>query len=110
VELRQLKYFLKVVECGSLGRAALELDIGTSALSQQISKLESELATRLLNRTSTGALPTSAGIAFMHHAQLALRQTEQAVIAAQYAECASAGSCLGVSCRQRTSLEHSSPA
>ncbi len=83
MELRQLKYFLKVVECGSLGRAALELDIGTSALSQQISKLESELATRLLNRTSTGALPTSAGIAFMHHAQLALRQTEQAVIAAQ---------------------------
>lgn len=83
MELRQLRYFLKVVECGSLGKAALELDVGTSALSQQISKLESELATRLLNRTSTGALPTSAGMAFMHHAQLAVRQAEQAVIAAQ---------------------------
>jgi len=83
MELRQLRYFLKVVECGSLGKAALDLGVGTSALSQQISKLESELATRLLNRTSTGALPTSAGIAFMHHAQLALRQAEQAVVAAQ---------------------------
>lgn len=83
MELRQLRYFLKVVECGSLGKAALELDVGTSALSQQISKLENELATRLLNRTSTGALPTSAGIAFMHHAQLALRQAEQAIVAAQ---------------------------
>ena len=83
MELRQFRYFLKVVECGSLGKAALELDVGTSALSQQISKLENELATRLLNRTSTGALPTSAGIAFMHHAQLAIRQAEQAAMAAQ---------------------------
>ncbi|QEW07893.1 LysR family transcriptional regulator [Nitrincola iocasae] len=83
MELRQLKYFLKVVKCGSLGKAALELEVGTSALSQQISKLENELSTRLLNRTSTGALPTNAGIAFMHHAQLALRQAEQAKIAAQ---------------------------
>jgi len=83
MELRQLRYFLKVVECGSLGKAALELDVGTSALSQQITKLENELSTRLLTRTSTGALPTSAGIAFMHHAQLAVRQAEQAVIAAQ---------------------------
>jgi len=83
MELRQFRYFLKVVECGSLGKAALELDVGTSALSQQISKLENELSTRLLNRTSTGALPTSAGIAFMHHAQLAVRQAEQAAIAAQ---------------------------
>lgn len=83
MELRQLRYFLKVVECGSLGKAALELEVGASALSQQLSKLESELATRLLNRSSTGAIPTSAGIAFMHHAQLAIRQADQAVIAAQ---------------------------
>lgn len=83
MELRQLRYFLKVVECGSLGRAALDLSIGTSALSQQISKLENELSTRLLNRTSTGVVPTNAGVAFLHHAQLTVRQAEQAVIAAQ---------------------------
>ncbi|GGO75948.1 LysR family transcriptional regulator [Marinobacterium nitratireducens] len=83
MELRQLRYFLKVIECGSLGKAALELGIGTSALSQQIGKLENELAVRLLSRTSTGAVPTSAGLAFMHHARLTLRQAEQAVVAAQ---------------------------
>jgi len=83
MELRQLRYFLKVVECKSLGRAALELEVGTSALSQQISKLESELSTRLLNRTSTGVVPTNAGIAFLHHAQLTLRQAELAISAAQ---------------------------
>jgi len=82
LELRQLRYFVKIIEHGSLGRAALELDVGVSALSQQISKLESELCTRLLNRTSTGVTPTSAGLAFLHHAQLALRQAGNAVMAA----------------------------
>ncbi|MBU0384006.1 LysR family transcriptional regulator, partial [Acinetobacter baumannii] len=48
MELKQLKYFIAVIESGSLGKAAKNLDIGTSALSQQISKLESELSIRLL--------------------------------------------------------------
>ncbi len=82
MELRQLRYFVKIVELGSLGRAALELDVGVSALSQQISKLESELSTRLLNRTTTGVTPTGSGLAFLHHAQLTLRQAEYAVLAA----------------------------
>jgi LysR family tcuABC transcriptional regulator len=83
MELRQLRYFVKVVEMTSLGRAALELGVGTSALSQQMSKLEDELATRLLNRTSAGVNPTAAGLAFLHHAQLTLRQADAAVQAAQ---------------------------
>lgn len=83
MELRQLRYFLSAVEHGSLGRAALELGIGTSALSQQISKLESELSTRLLSRTSTGVVLTNAGIAFERHARLTLRQADNAVQAAQ---------------------------
>jgi len=82
LELRQLRYFIKIIEHGSLGRAALELEVGVSALSQQIAKLESELCTRLLNRSSTGVTPTSAGMAFLHHAQLSLRQAENAVLAA----------------------------
>lgn len=82
MEIRQLEYFLKVIECGSMGKAAIELDVGTSALSQQIAKLEGELSTRLLSRASTGAMPTAAGIAFMTHAKLALRQLDRAVVAA----------------------------
>ncbi|MBV4536474.1 MULTISPECIES: LysR family transcriptional regulator [Pseudomonas] len=83
MELRQLRYFLSVLEYGSLGRAALELGVGASALSQQLSKLESELSTRLLTRSSTGVSPTAAGLAFEYHARLALRQAEHAVLAAQ---------------------------
>jgi len=83
VELRQVRYFVMVVELGSMGRAAAELGVVTYALSQQISRLESELSTRLLQRTSTGVLPTDAGLAFLRQAQLMLRHADAAVQAAQ---------------------------
>jgi len=85
LELRQLKYFVRVVELGSMGRAALDLGVVTSALSQQISRLESELATRLLKRTSGGVTPTEAGLAFLAQAQLTLRHASAAAAAAQQA-------------------------
>jgi LysR family transcriptional regulator, regulatory protein for tcuABC len=83
--LRQLRYFVKVCELRSMGRAAVELGVVTSALSQQISRLESELSTRLLQRASTGVTPTDAGVAFLHQAQLTLRHADDAIRAAQQA-------------------------
>ncbi len=85
MELRQLRYFVRVVELGSMSRAAMDLDMVQSALSQQISRLESELSTRLLQRSSKGTVPTEAGLAFFHEAQLTLRHAEQAIHAAQQA-------------------------
>ena len=85
MELRQLRYFVRVVERGSMGRAAAELGVVTSALSQQISRLENELSTRLLQRTSGGVQPTDAGLAFWRQAQLALRHADDAARAAQLA-------------------------
>jgi LysR family tcuABC transcriptional regulator len=85
VELRQLRYLVRVVELGSMGRAAVELGVGVPALSQQISRLESELSTRLLQRSSSGVKPTDAGLAFCRQAQLALRHADDAVQAAQQA-------------------------
>lgn len=85
MELRQLRYFVRVVELGSMGRAAADLGVVTSALSQQIARLEGELATRLLQRTPTGVRPTDAGLAFLRQAQLALRHADDAVLAATQA-------------------------
>ncbi|WP_020203256.1 MULTISPECIES: LysR family transcriptional regulator [Cupriavidus] len=85
MELRQLQYFVRVVELGSMSRAALDLDMVQSAMSQQISRLESELSTRLLRRTTRGVTPTEAGLAFFREAQLALRHAEQAKRAAHHA-------------------------
>lgn len=74
-----------MVELGSLGRAAKELGLVTSALSQQVSRLEGELCTRLLQRSATGVRPTDAGMAFYQQAQLSLRHADDAVRAAQQA-------------------------
>jgi LysR family transcriptional regulator, regulatory protein for tcuABC len=83
MELRQLRYFVRVVELGSMSRAAIDLDVVQSALSQQIGRLEGELSTRLLQRSSKGVSPTEAGLAFFRQAQLALRHADEAARAAQ---------------------------
>lgn len=88
MELRQLRYFVRVVEAGSIGRAAMSLGMVTSALSQQISRQEGELSTRLLQRSASGVVPTDAGLAFFRQAQLALRHADDAVTAAQQARLA----------------------
>lgn len=85
MELRQLRYFVRIIETGSMGSAAQDLDIGVSALSQQMSRLEKELAIRLLQRTSRGVTPTNAGLAFYSQAQLALRHADDAILAAREA-------------------------
>jgi LysR family tcuABC transcriptional regulator len=83
MELRQLKYFVRAVDLGSLSRAANDLHTVSSALSQQISRLEDSLSTRLLQRTSRGVAPTAAGLEFYREAQLAIRHAEQAAAVAQ---------------------------
>lgn len=85
MELRQLRYFVRIIETGSMGSAAQDLDIGVSALSQQMSRLENELAIRLLQRTSRGVTPTNAGLAFYSQAQLALRHADDAILSAREA-------------------------
>ncbi|EOY2274941.1 tricarballylate utilization LysR family transcriptional regulator TcuR [Salmonella enterica subsp. enterica serovar Infantis] len=85
MELRQLRYFVRIIETGSMGSAAQDLDIGVSALSQQMSRLENELAIRLLQRTSRGVTPTNAGLAFYSQAQLALRHADDAILTAREA-------------------------
>jgi LysR family transcriptional regulator, regulatory protein for tcuABC len=88
MELRQMRYFVRAVEAGSLTRAAAELGVVTSALSQQISRLEGELSTRLLQRSATGVQATEAGLAFLRQAQLALRHADEAASAAREARLA----------------------
>jgi len=78
VNLRRLKYFVKIVDTGSLTQAAEVLHIAQPALSQQLITLEEEFQQQLLVRTKRGVTPTDAGDALYRHAQLILRQYEQA--------------------------------
>ena len=48
--LRQMKYFVAVVECSSFTEAAEQCYISQSAISQQIQSLERELGVELIRR------------------------------------------------------------
>ncbi|CAB3868286.1 LysR substrate-binding domain-containing protein [Achromobacter piechaudii] len=85
LELRQLRYFVRAVDLGSFSRAATALGTVPSTLSQQISRLEGSVATRLLERNVRGVSPTAAGLEFYREAQLALRHVEHAATVAQNA-------------------------
>lgn len=77
MELRQLRYFVAIVESGSLSRAASMVHIVQPALSQQMGQLEQELGVQLLQRSVRGVTPTPAGQAFYRHAQQMLKMAEQ---------------------------------
>jgi len=79
MDLRQLKYFVQIVESGSLAKASRQLYIAQPALSQHVAKLESEVGKPLLIRTAKGVTPTENGAALHHHARFILRQLEQAL-------------------------------
>jgi LysR family transcriptional regulator, nitrogen assimilation regulatory protein len=61
MNLRQLKYFVKVVEFGNMTRAAEALHVAQPALGLQIRLLEELLSIELLERHSRGVSPTEAG-------------------------------------------------
>jgi DNA-binding transcriptional LysR family regulator len=78
LDLRQLHYFVVVVEEGQMTRAAARLHIAQPALSQAIAKLESDLGVRLFERHPRGVTPTEAGAAFYERASRALMAVDEA--------------------------------
>jgi len=76
MKIRQLQYFLRVVEMQNITRAAESLHVAQPALSQQINLLEDELGVKLLARGSKGVQATPEGHLLYQHAQTILRQVE----------------------------------
>src|SRR6202048_2049146 len=86
MELRHLRYFVAVVEEGSLSTAAeRRLHTSQPSLSRQIRDLEYQVGAELLSRSVHGVELTAAGKAFFDHARLALMQVDAAVEAARKA-------------------------
>jgi LysR family transcriptional regulator, nitrogen assimilation regulatory protein len=78
LDIRQLKYFVGVVEAGSFTRAANRLNVAQSALSLHVRQMEEGFGTQLLLRDRTGVTVTDAGSKLMEHAQLILAQVKLA--------------------------------
>lgn len=68
MEIKQVQYFLAIVETGSFSAAADNLYISQSSLSKQIIALEKSLDVQLFDRSKRKVSLTEAGIVFEKHA------------------------------------------
>ncbi|KAA5830589.1 LysR family transcriptional regulator [Saccharopolyspora hirsuta] len=73
MEIRQLEYFLAVVEHNGVNRAAQQLHIAQASLSQSIRQLERELKLPLFHRTGRNLVLTSAGELLVEPARKVIR-------------------------------------
>lgn len=79
MDIRQLRYFVEIVDQGSLSRAASKLNVAQSALSIHLRNMENMLQTRLLSRGRNGVKATEAGEVLLRHARLILSEHASAV-------------------------------
>ncbi|CAM4271048.1 LysR substrate-binding domain-containing protein [Bordetella muralis] len=91
MDLRQLRYFTRIVELESITAAAETLHIAQPSLSQHVANLENELETQLLLRGPAGVRATDAGKLLYRHAKMVLRQVEEAKSALKHGRDTPAG-------------------
>src|SRR3954463_6711641 len=77
MNLRQLRYFVSVVEAGNMTRAAEQLHVAQTALGMQIRQIEEDLGVALLVRHSRGVEPTKAGSLLYERAVTILKLVEE---------------------------------
>jgi LysR family transcriptional regulator, nitrogen assimilation regulatory protein len=77
VDLRQLRYFVGIVDEGSISLAAQRLRVAQPALSHHVRNLEGELGVPLLVRGAHGVRPTDAGTRLYERATGILKSVEE---------------------------------
>lgn len=70
MELRKISYFLKIVECGSLSKAAQSLNLSQPTLSRFLDNLETDVGVKLVTRSKSSSLVlTKAGMDYLQTAK-----------------------------------------
>ena len=93
----KLRALLTAVQCGSITKAAAQLDYTQSGMTHMMNKLETELGCRLLERTSHGVKLTVQGEHLMPYVHNVLRACD--VLRREADECSNLqGQCLRVGC------------
>jgi LysR family transcriptional regulator, nitrogen assimilation regulatory protein len=76
-DVKQLRYFVQIVDSGSVSKAAELLRVAQPSLSLQLRTLEEELGTKLLVRHARGVSPTEEGKVLAEHARKILREIDK---------------------------------
>ncbi|QQE09546.1 LysR family transcriptional regulator [Cupriavidus sp. ISTL7] len=91
METRHLRYFLAVIDHGSVSRAADWLGIAQPALSTALARMETDLGVRLFERSRRGAQPTPAALAILDDVRTSVERIDAAARRAQEIGRGSAG-------------------
>jgi DNA-binding transcriptional LysR family regulator len=75
----EIRYFLAVVQCGSLSAASEQLFVAVSAISRQIQRLETQVGVPLFERHARGMVLNEAGEIFAHHVRKSQLDMEYAL-------------------------------
>jgi LysR family nitrogen assimilation transcriptional regulator len=78
IEFRQLQFMLAVAEAGTISGAAALVNVAQPSLSEAIARLEEQLDTNLITRSSRGVQLTEAGEALVSHARKLVAEMELA--------------------------------
>jgi DNA-binding transcriptional LysR family regulator len=77
LRFRDLEVFSAVVRCGSMAKAAAQLDVTQPSVSEIVASLESAFQVRLLDRSPQGVAPTLYGQALLKRGLAALDELNQ---------------------------------
>jgi len=80
LDIKRLHAFTKIIDLGSISRAANLLNIAQPALSQQLAGLENSFKQKLVIRSKSGVAPTAAGRELYKHAQILIKQLDRAMV------------------------------
>lgn len=79
IDLNDMRFFVTVVQSGSLTHAAEQLNVPKSRLSRRLTELENQLGSKLLDRNRNGVRLNDLGEHFYQHALIAVEAAESAI-------------------------------
>ncbi|MEM0652276.1 LysR family transcriptional regulator [Klebsiella huaxiensis] len=77
ISLKNLEFFIKIVDCGGLSEAAAQLNVSPSAVSKSLAAMENSLGTTLIKRTTRSITLTDAGQYLFNRANKLLQEFDE---------------------------------
>ncbi len=108
-KFEDMKSFIRIVDAGSITKAALQLNIAKSALSKRLSTLEQRLGITLLNRTTRSQTLTDNGRTYYRECLRIIDEVTAIESSVQNKLCALTGS-IKITAPVSFGLPHLSPA
>ena len=76
--IQGIKLFVRVVDLGSFSKAAADMGVGQPTATKMVARLEAQLGSRLLHRSTHGVTPTEIGLLYYEKCKLIAHHVEEA--------------------------------